>query len=679
MLVRAYRLSDRFGVAFLKVNAWLGAQLLAYAAALTGRVWRFFAAARTSAVAAGQRARAVQVAAAARARSRMQIRAAADPIAPYRAQVRALSAFAVIALASLIVFILWSAGPDSAFTGGGASLGQLPPLATRVPPATLEPTPLPTPTAVPDPLRVGGSIAYTLRVNGQDDIYALSIGQGSPIQLTNHAADDRDPAWSPDGIRLAFASRRDGNWELYALDVNTGETVRLTDAPDFQGAPSWSPDGQWIAYESYQEQNLDIYILKVDGSEGPYRLTYDPNPDYEPAWSPGGRHIAFTSLRDGNQEIYVLSLDNPSEAAALNLTRTPEVNEDYASWAPNGLLVAYSAPQPNGVEVVYARPYNDPDAEPLVIGQGRQPTWAPNGASLVFASDPAGQQRDYLVAGQFGTFGVASAVTEFAGRVADPDWSGVASAERLISWGGVQAAPIQLQHEEIVYEGAEAPRYRLSPLNGVNAPQPLLSDRVDGSFNALRTAALNQVGSDLLGTLSDAWWRLDRQPEPGQEQQNWHYTGRAFALNRNLILGYPPSVEVMREEVGAETYWRVYVRAQVQNGLLGEPLRRLPWQFAHELPRTRENLALYNQGGALKAAVPPGYYVDFTQLAADYGWERMPADLTWARNYPGVRFWEFVKKQNLTWAEAMLEIHPREALDPFLGPSTAAAGGGSGS
>ncbi|NIV33541.1 MAG: hypothetical protein GWN58_30065, partial [Anaerolineae bacterium] len=54
---------------------------------------------------------------------------------------------------------------------------------------------------------------------GNSDLYALSIGQDQPVRLTNHVADDRDPAWSPDGDRLAFASHRDGNWEIYVLDV----------------------------------------------------------------------------------------------------------------------------------------------------------------------------------------------------------------------------------------------------------------------------------------------------------------------------------------------------------------------------------------------------------------------------------------------------------------------------
>ena len=72
------------------------------------------------------------------------------------------------------------------------------------------------------------------------------------------------------------------------------------------------------------------------------------------------------------------------------------------------------------------------------------------------------------------------------------------------------------------------------------------------------------------------------------------------------------------------------------------------------------------------------YYVDFTQLAADYGWERTPADHSWLRIYNGVRFWEFVKTQNLTWLEAMLEIYPRQDLSAFVGaPAPASEGEGS--
>ena len=55
-----------------------------------------------------------------------------------------------------------------------------------------------------------------------------SVIRTEPIRLTEHPADDRWPAWSPDGRELAFASRRDGNWELYMMDYDGHNQTRLT-------------------------------------------------------------------------------------------------------------------------------------------------------------------------------------------------------------------------------------------------------------------------------------------------------------------------------------------------------------------------------------------------------------------------------------------------------------------
>jgi hypothetical protein len=64
--------------------------------------------------------------------------------------------------------------------------------------------------------------------------------------------------------------------------------------------------------------------------------------------------------------------------------------------------------------------------------------------------------------------------------------------------------------------------------------------------------------------------------------------------------------------------------------------------------------------------VPSGYYVDLTQLAADYGWYPIQSDRTWRQNYSGVLFWEFVKSDGLTWRGAMRELYTEDALNRFL-------------
>ncbi|MCA9935526.1 MAG: TolB family protein, partial [Anaerolineales bacterium] len=178
---------------------------------------------------------------------------------------------------------------------------------------TPSPTPQPTPWPTPDPLTEGGSLAFTLHINGNSDIYLLPVGRAEPLRLTSNPAADREPAWSPDGREIAFSSHRSGDWEIYVYNLPFGKLSRVTNSPGLDGSPHWSPDGQWLVYESYRNENMDIYIVKADGSEGPFRLTENVALDYAPAWAPDGRHVAFVSWRSGNPDLFMLSLDQVSD------------------------------------------------------------------------------------------------------------------------------------------------------------------------------------------------------------------------------------------------------------------------------------------------------------------------------------------------------------------------------
>lgn len=700
MLVRVYRVTDRLGNAFLRISAWGAMTLLDQATSVRQAVAGFIGAAWTNlrgatttatrnAVTAAQvavdraqttsrSARQAYEATTTRRHQHMVQRAqeaqykpavAEDPL---RGQNRALSAFAVLLLLALLAVVIFQTTGDNDDT---TTSGGVWPEAQNTPrPTAFFPTAIPTITPIPDPLREGGSLVFTLHDKGQDDLWAISVGESGPLRLTNDLADDRDPAWSPDGNQIAFTSHRDGNWELYLLQINNGAITRLTYTPGFEGAPSWSPDGAFIAYEGYnsETENLDIYIISADpvraAAEGAIRVTYAAGPDIEPDWSPQGRHIAYVSTRTGSKDIFLLDLDNPSEDVAVNLTHTPDIDESFPTWSPDSSTVAYSAVL-DGKEGVYVKPAQQPESEPVLVGRGRMPAWAPNGSSIAYTFTYGRQTQ--ILAGTIGNFGAATDAIALPELASDPDWTAPPLPPGFVDSGGLPANPAlgaALYTENATRQ--DNGLYGLAPLNNVEAPQPYLSDRVNESFEALRLRVLEKTGFDFLGTLQDAFWPQDRPPEPGEPGENWHYAGRTFALNRDLIYEGPPvPLVIVREDVEVNTYWRVFVRVtgEAQNGALGEPLRDLPWDFT---ARSSGDVGDYERGGRVMDIPPAGYYVDLTQIADDYGWQRVSAVRTWQFNFGAIQYWEFVKTNGLSWNDAMLELYTPGELANFLAEET---------
>jgi hypothetical protein len=78
----------------------------------------------------------------------------------------------------------------------------------------------------------------------------------------------------------------------------------------------------------------------------------------------------------------------------------------------------------------------------------------------------------------------------------------------------------------------------------------------------------------------------------------------------------------------------------------------MPWDM---LSRSSGDVQAYDQGGKLKTAIPEGYYIDFTQLTQDYGWDRVPAGNDWRANFNSVNYWLFRKPDGLDWYTAMRE------------------------
>ena len=201
----------------------------------------------------------------------------------------------------------------------------------------------------------GVDLAFLSYRDGNGDIYVMRIddtadGQfpgENALRLTDDAATDANPVWSPDGTRLAFVSVRDGNQEIYLVDGpsrraadaargNLPSTpINLTRNPSNDWGPVWSPDGTRIAFESWRDNNRDIYVINVSASSGAAQRIASEYDDMQPAWSPDGHQIAFVSWHSGRSDIYVVDVDAAlsGSAAPRRLTNSP-YEDQSPTWRP---------------------------------------------------------------------------------------------------------------------------------------------------------------------------------------------------------------------------------------------------------------------------------------------------------------------------------------------------------
>ncbi|GAB4504993.1 MAG: hypothetical protein Fur0043_19880 [Anaerolineales bacterium] len=505
---------------------------------------------------------------------------------------------------------------------------------------------------------------------GQQEVTLLSVEENgyahlfmySPqgmllTRLTYGAWDDITPALSPDQTQIAFASNRSGVWDLYVMELASGQVRRVTDTPEYEAAPSWSPDGRWLACERYVNENLEIAVLSLtDPAQEVINLSDHPASDYAPAWSPDGRRIAFVSNRGGDSDIWLADLDKAGSDRYTNLSRTPFAAENHPVWARDGAQLAWaSAAQTIGLSGIYVWNSLQPERPAAWVGNGDWPAWdAPGDHLTVIILAP---NLDYLTAYTL-KGDLLLQPLPLPGPVRGLAWGKVTLPNLLpgvYEQAAVQTSPALWT--AVVTPLAEGPsqRYAINTLPEVQAPYPQLHDLADEAFMALRERTIKETGWDALAALSNAFVPLTTLLDPGLGE-DWLYTGRAFALNPLMVnAGWMVAV---RQDYGAQTYWKLYLRTQLQDGTQGEPLHEPPWDLA---ARNELEPKYYEQGGKY-AAVPPGYWIDFTNLARQYGWERVQALPNWRTFYSGARFTEFALTGGLDWYSAMLEIYPKDVL-----------------
>ena len=413
--------------------------------------------------------------------------------------------------------------------------------------------------------------------NGYAHFFLYSL-EGQPLlRLTDGNWSDIAPSLSPDGNQIAFASNRSGFWDIYLLTLASGEIRQITNTPAYDSAPTWSPDNQWLAYETYDGNDLEIAAVQLTAADDPpIFLTDDPAADTSPAWSPPqGRKIAFISNRSGNPEVWLADLDRTDEGRVTNLSNNPLAAERRPQWKENRLLWIAEAQGVN-VSGAYVWDANQPERPARWIADADWAAWSPSNEKL--ATILNGPNEDYLSAASLDG-GLPLPPTRLPGLVRGLLWLTLDLPTPPESYRAASAMTPPALWVAQVTPLAEGPTQRWAMVNlpNVQAPYPQLHDQVDEAFAALRQRVVEEAGWDALASLQNAFVPLTSPLDPGLGN-DWLYTGRGFALNSLLAnAGWLVSV---REEVGQQTFWRIYIRAQNQDGSQGQPLREAPWDLS---------------------------------------------------------------------------------------------------
>jgi Tol biopolymer transport system component len=217
-----------------------------------------------------------------------------------------------------------------------------------------------------------------------EDLYTVGPGGTGVRRLGFHSGEIDDPAWAWDRGRIAFAAKppdpNSEEYDIYTIGPNGSGPVNLTNTPTLnEYDPAWSPDGARIAFT---DDDSNLWVMDADGRNTHQILGQETD---GPDWSPDGSRILFT-----NDNLFVVDADG-SGLKQLTAFGTGFVARD-PSWSPDGSRILFEGTTLTETTVqrgIYTVDASGGDLRTVLTGADN-PVWSPDGSRIAFVDDGGG-------------------------------------------------------------------------------------------------------------------------------------------------------------------------------------------------------------------------------------------------------------------------------------------------